>query len=401
VFKLNHFSYLKEDEISTIFHKPPMSISIDSNKNLLAYALGATLYMPAIRKQLSTDLISKKIEGLSSIVICLEDAIGDSMVIEAEESLIKQISEIQQAIYQGTCKVEDLPLIFIRIRNPEHMSHIAQQLNQGLALITGFVLPKFTSSNGVEYLHVLQEINNVYSTTLYGMPILESMELIYKETRLEAMLNVKSIFERYKDLILNIRIGATDFSGLFGIRRSSDMTIYDIQVIRDCISDIINIFGRVDENFIISGPVWEYFYSGERVLKPMIRESPFKDRKCSSGTKLRTELINKFEDGLIREVLLDKTNGLVGKTIIHPSHIKPVHALHVVTFEEYKDALSIIGSFNGNIGVLKSEFSNKMNEVKPHYNWAKKILAKANVFGVYNEQQYYVDLLKEREKTLV
>ncbi len=54
---------------------------------------------------------------------------------------------------------------------------------------------------------------------------------------------------------------------------------------------------------------------------------------ADSGVKLREKIINKSIDGLIREVLLDKANGIIGKTIIHPTHIIPVEALYVVSHE--------------------------------------------------------------------
>ncbi len=66
-----------------------------------------------------------------------------------------------------------------------------------------------------------------------------------------------------------------DFCSLFGIRRNEDTTIYDIAVIRNCIELIINQFLRKGSGFVLSGPVWEYFSSGERLLKPQLRISPF------------------------------------------------------------------------------------------------------------------------------
>ena len=106
-------------------------------------------------------------------------------------------------------------------------------------------------------------------------------------------------------------------------------------------------------------------------------------------------MIRKDFDGLIQETLLDRANGLVGKTIIHPSHLLPVQAMHVVTKEEYVDALSIFQQATGEKGVFKSEFMNKMNEIKPHLYWAKKVLIKSDIYGVYNENITFVDLLFE------
>ena len=196
--------------------------------------------------------------------------------------------------------------------------------------------------------------------------------------------------------MLNIRIGATDLCGLYGLRRDSETTVYEISIVNELITDIVNIFSREPDGYVVSGPVWEHFASTDRVLKPQLRQTPFEEQLGSEGILLRRELIRKDFDGLIQETLLDRANGLVGKTIIHPTHLLPVQALHVVSKEEYMDALSIVTQANGEKGVFKSEFNNKMNEIKPHLNWAKKVLIKSDIYGVYNEGNTFIDLLSEK-----
>lgn len=137
------------------------------------------------------------------------------------------------------------------------------------------------------------------------------------------------------------------------------------------------------------------FRNQQRVLKPQLRQTPFRESLGNDGLKMRTEMLHRYEDGLIHEVLLDQANGLVGKTVIHPSHIKLVQALHVVTLEDYVDAMAIFENAHTYNGVMKSSFSNKMNEVKPHYNWARKTLLKSTIYGVLHEQQTFIDLLTE------
>lgn len=132
------------------------------------------------------------------------------------------------------------------------------------------------------------------------------------------------------------------------------------------------------------------------MLKPQLRQTPFRNHFGDEGRNLRSELIDQNMDGLMREILLDITNGLIGKTIIHPSHIKVVQALNVVTYEEYNDALNIVESATGEFGVKKSQFLNKMNEIKPHYYWAQRMLLKSEVYGVLNEEYSNIDLIKRR-----
>lgn len=62
--------------------------------------------------------------------------------------------------------------------------------------------------------------------------------------------------------------------------------------------------------------------------------------------------------------------------------------------EDYLDALSIVESADGTRGVVKSSFSNKMIEIKPYLSWAKKILLKAEIYGVYHENRSYTDILR-------
>ncbi|PLR67832.1 MULTISPECIES: HpcH/HpaI aldolase/citrate lyase family protein [Bacillaceae] len=397
---MKHFQYLPKEKRNEIFLYEPIHFSKETERETLAYTLGATLYMPGNRTAISSDVLSGKFlngkhEGLTSMVICLEDSIGDTEVEAAEDNTVKQIETLSNSILKGQFDQRNLPLIFVRIRNEEQMKRLALKLEHHLQLLSGFVFPKFTSENGRGFYTVLQEIANLYSVTLYGMPILETKEIIYKESRMNELLGIKAILDDYYELVLNVRLGGTDLSGLFGIRRSRDTTIYDISVIRDCITDIINVFGRCEKEYIISGPVWEYFGGGQRILKPQIRQTPFQQAYGSEGLEFRANLIDRYDDGLIHEIVLDNTNGLVGKTIIHPLHIKIVNALNAVTKEEYLDASAILDQAISYNGVIRSEYSNKMNEIKPHYNWARKIILKSKIYGVFHEQQSFIDLINE------
>ncbi|GMA88387.1 hypothetical protein GCM10025868_36370 [Angustibacter aerolatus] len=98
-------------------------------------------------------------------------------------------------------------------------------------------------------------------------------------------------------------------------------------------------------------------------------------------------------DTLIREIALDKANGLCGKTVIHPSHVRAVHALSVVTHEEFSDASDVLGDDMVAGGVKASGYRNKMNESKPHRAWAERTMRRARVFGVAREDVSYVDVL--------
>lgn len=388
------FSDLNKKQIERLFFKLPEEVFSTSEKEVLSYALASTLYMPATRPNIYHDLLIKKHPALTSMVICLEDSIGDHEVEVAERKLVEELTHIYQALEEGVLVKNELPLIFIRIRSVAQFLKIMHTLGDKIALLTGIVIPKFEAVAGKIILKEVENYNKL-GHCLYAMPILETKKIIEKETRMEELLSIKKVLDHYKHLILNVRIGATDFCGLYGIRRNAETTVYDIAIIRDCISDIVNLFTRADSAYVVSGPVWEYFTTKERVLIPQLRETPFRKRYGKAGMNMRTQLIDKHMDGLIREVMMDITNGLTGKTIIHPTHIKPVQALNVVSYEEYLDACNIIDSSNGDIGVMKSSFSNKMNEIKPHFYWAQKIILKSKVYGVFHEGTTYIDLLKQ------
>ncbi|MEK4027609.1 MULTISPECIES: HpcH/HpaI aldolase/citrate lyase family protein [Bacillaceae] len=392
---MKYFNHLPELQLEGFFHQKPKVISKYTNRRKLACSLGPLLYMPATRPDIAQLIISNKYKELVALVICLEDAVGDLEVEQAEEQLISHMEEINRAVAAGQLTDETTPLIFTRIRSARQMRRLAERLGPSLEQLAGFVFPKFSSENGESFLSELQRINVQSGTVVYGMPILESPAVLYKEKRIEELLRIKELVDCYKERILNIRIGATDLCGLYGLRRNSQTTVYEISLVNELITDIVNLFSREPDGYVVSGPVWEYFSNHERILKPQLRQTPFEKQFGSEGLRLRKELISKNFDGLIQETLLDKANGLVGKTIIHPSHLLPVQAMHVVSKEEYVDALSIVQQANGQKGVFKSEFQNKMNEIKPHLKWAEKILMKSDIYGVFHEHSTFIDLLSE------
>jgi citrate lyase beta subunit len=397
---MRYFNYLTREEEKHLFHTPPISFNNSSDKELLSHAVGAALYMPATRQHIADDILTGKHQGLVSMVIDLEDAVGDNQVELAEESLCQQLYRVTALLKMGTLSAHNIPLIFIRVRSPDQMLRLIDILEDTIEIVTGFTLPKFSVENGLRYFEILSEYNRdriSNAPILYGMPILESSNVIYRESRSNALLEIKQLLDDYKEYVLNVRIGATDFSSLFGLRRSPDMTIYDIGVIRDCITDIINVFCRSEDRFVISGPVWEYFKS-DRVLKPQLRQTPFEESAGRLGRRLRMDYINVYVDGLIREVAMDKENGIIGKTIIHPTHILPVQSLYVVTHEEYLDATNIIANNNGYLGVLKSQYANKMNEIKPHLTWANRILSRSKIYGVLHENKNFTSILLGHEE---
>ncbi|MBY4036557.1 HpcH/HpaI aldolase/citrate lyase family protein [Rhodococcus fascians] len=376
---MQHFRHLDADTRERMFFLQPEDIAVSDGNNVVATALGATLYIPATRADLTATVHKRTDEGVRSIVIDLEDAVADHDLQFAVENTIRTLNELSGSN----------ALVFVRARTAQQIRTVCAGLAPGAAGLAGFVVPKFTSATGAEYLDEILAASTAHDTRLLAMPVLESAEVVHRETRDTELVAIRELLGKYRDIVLAVRIGATDMCGTFGIRRDRDLTIYDVRVVADVISAIVNHLGRNDgSGFVITGPVWEYFADHERMFRPLLRQTPFVDQEA---VRFRQQLVSSDLDALLREVALDRANGIQGKTVIHPSHVPAVHALSAVTHEEYHDALDILASDQG--GAQASGYRNKMNELGPHRNWAKQTMVRARAFGVTNEGITFVDLL--------
>ncbi|GHA67983.1 HpcH/HpaI aldolase/citrate lyase family protein [Streptomyces termitum] len=385
---MRHFGHIPSAARAALFHREPAEFTADSPARTLAVALGATLYSPATRPRLADAVRKQAARGVVSMVLCLEDSIGDADVAAGEANLVAEFRALADDRAAGG---PDVPLLFIRVREPAQITDLTARLGDTVALLAGFVLPKFTEHRGRAFLEALTEAEHTAGRRLFAMPVLESPELLHLETRAETLAGIAALTDKYRDRILALRLGVTDFCSAYGLRRSPDMTAYDVKVVSHVIADVVNVLGRADgTGFTITGPVWEYFRPGERIFKPQLRRSPFLEGRAED---LRTALIEHDMDGLLREIELDRANGLLGKTCIHPTHVLPVHALSVVSHEEWSDAQDILRPERDGGGVLRSAYTNKMNEVKPHRAWAERTLVRAEVFGVAREDVGFVELL--------
>ncbi|MFH9610393.1 HpcH/HpaI aldolase/citrate lyase family protein [Streptomyces sp. NPDC017448] len=406
---MRHFGHISPTVRQGLFHREPRVFTADSPARMLSIALGATLYSPATRPSLADDVLKQAARGVVSMVLCLEDSIDDAEVTGAEANLIRQFTDLaarEAAGAPGSGATESdergpdgatgatgpgVPLLFIRVREPDQITDLVRRLGGSVRMLSGFVLPKFTEERGRPFLEALAEAEAACGRRLFAMPVLESPELLHLETRADILRGIARTVDKYRDRVLALRLGVTDFCSAYGLRRAPDMTAYDVHIVASVIADVVNVLGRADgSGFTITGPVWEYFRRQERMFKPQLRRSPFLEGRAE---ELRTALIEHDLDGLLREIELDRANGLLGKTCIHPSHVAPVHALSVVSHEQYTDAQDILSPERGGGGVLRSAYTNKMNEVKPHRAWAERTLLRAEAFGVAREGVGFVDLL--------
>lgn len=333
----------------------PQMFSRTSGKEILQYAVGGLLYMPASNTKIANKIVSGEYSFVKSMVLDLEDSLGDDLVDFGIKSILRTVSVLSAAVEKGILADENVPLIFMRIRGFNQMSEIVKNLGEAVKYITGFVVPKFDRLNCARYIDEFSALPE----HLYIMPIIENKQALYKQFRMDNLLKVYDTLNWISSRVLNIRVGGADFCGILGIRRGITDTIYDIGVVRSVLEDIINVFGR---SYVVSAPVWEFFRD--------------KDNPANTAWK----------HGLCSELRCDKLQGFIGKTCIHPSQLPVVQKSLIVRFADYQEAVSILGMNENIAGVTKGVSGNRMNEVKTHINWARKTVGLASVYGTVEEK---------------
>lgn len=321
---------------------------MSSISEILPYRIGGLLYAPAINTGVADKLAQGAYPCLTSMAFCLEDSILDCALPQAEESLLATLAAIKERV-----PAERLPLLFVRVRTPKHLEHIHKLLADTEDILTGYILPKFDSSNGGDYAELITSLNRGRESRLYFMPIIESRLAAASLHRLEELHRIRNLLSTVQPYILNVRVGGTDFSNIFGMRRPIDRTIYDLGVVRDILVDISSVFTA---DYVVSGPVWEYF--------------------GSEGD------LGAWSEGLSRELEMDRLNGFTGKTAIHPSQLPIIYESLKVSEEDYSDALRILGWESELSGVAKSAEGGRMNEVKCHTRWARRIKILGDIYGI-------------------
>lgn len=354
---VRYFSYLEYEEEKILFHKIPKAFNKNKDKKFLQYALGGHIYVPAIRKDMIYKCLNGKIQGLTSFTICLEDAIGINGEGESIENLAEVLNEIQLS------NKKDIPLIFIRPRNLEQMFKFKDILEKNKDIITGIVIPKANGNKIDSFIEALDKIN---CSKLYIMPIIESIEFIDYTLKDKYLKDLKRAVLEHRDKILNIRVGVTDILGSYGIRRDKSLTIYDNIVFKNLTFDLMSILKNDEIDIPISGGVSEvYDMNNKEIL-----------------------------DTYIKEIKIDKLNGFIGKTVIHPLQMNVVQAMNVISYEDYMDAKSILDGIGSKYSISGSINCERMNEVNPHTKWARKIMILSNIYGVFNKGIKFNELFR-------
>lgn len=303
------------------------------NKRLSPWHLGATLYMPATRTDIAEAILNNKIDGLRSLVICLEDAVSESDIPTALSNLRELLAVLAQA--KANDGNSHWPLVFVRPRHIEMGQMLAA--NMDLSPIDGLVLPKFTLASLPGWWEIVRD------TPLCIMPTLETEEVfdVVQMRELATALQAHPCHQR----IIALRIGGNDLMNVISLRRTRHFTLYDGPM-GYVIKMLVAIFASRD--FALTAPVCEH-----------IDDHQIMDR----------------------ELALDMAHGLVGKTAIHPNQISKIEQALMVSSIDYADALRILNSTQA---VFKSQGA--MCEPATHRRWASGILARAQVYGISAEQ---------------
>lgn len=285
------------------------------------YALGATLYIPILQKNLAHILKREKYPFLKSIVICLEDSTALSDLAQG----MKKLENLLKHFKRSDLKV------FIRARNIKNLRDILNFKN--INLVDGFALAKFDTTNIAEYLSLFIENNNFYL-----MPILETKD-VFSSLKLNDILKE---LQPFKERVLVIRIGGEDILSLLNMMRDCQKTIYEIMPLYLILSTIINLFKP--NGFNISSTVYTCFDN---------------------------------LDILHKELKSDGEHQIFNKTSIHPKQIELIHHSYKITEDELFVANRLLNErsaiFNHN---------NRMYEKTTHFNWAKAIVNRYENYGV-------------------
>lgn len=298
-------------------------------KQISPFALGATLYMPATRDDLLDVVFGSKIEGLRSLVVCLEDAVVERDV----DAALANLKSLLKGIQALGGRPKNAPLLFVRPRD----ACMAAQLNEWplMANIDGFVAPKFNLVSLKDWEKAIT------APGLRVMPTLETADVYDPGAMVELR---DALCGPLRERIIALRIGGNDLMGCLGLRRSPQRTLYESPM-----SYVIPMLaGVMGPHFSLTAPVFE-----------------------------RMDNLKLLEE----ELALDIEHGLVGKTAIHPCQIAVIHNALRVSVDDLNSARLILG--DGAAAVFKH--GGAMCEPATHHRWAKNIVARAHWHGVRHE----------------
>lgn len=359
---ISHARQLDERHRERFFAVQPRSL-VGASPREIGAALGALLYIPANRPQLTNDLARARQVGAAAVALDLEDAVP-----------VAERGAAVRAVTKVLLEHASFPLVFVRVPEPTDVRAIVGSLRAHGSSLTGFILPKFeANARGREFFAEIRRGEENLGRRLLALPVVETRAVAQRETRLDTLLDIRQLCTEEEARVAGVRIGLTDLRAIFGMRARAGASAYSSAVVASVIGDIVNIFARQGEDGAEAVPV------AGGVLEQYGRES---------GVELADEL------------LADQANGLVGKSVIHPSHVPVVNAYAAVSEADHHDANAIVAKAAIG-GAFASTRSTRMNEVAPHLPWARLTLQRAAAFGVIRDGMARQELAASLVRTLV
>ena len=290
-------------------------------QDISGYDVGALLYCPAnAHHTVAQAVAAERLPRPFSLALCLEDTVRADALAAAEQAVEQTLHDLTDAARQETFY---RPLTFVRVRSPEQLARLGRAYGKYRPL----------QADGLDYFY---------------MPVFEAPSMLPLHTRHAALAEVKAQLDALRECILNIRVGGNDLCHVFGLRRDPGHTIYDLRPVADVLTDLLTTFAP---DYLVAGPVWEY-YDGPG-----------------------------WAEGLAQECALDRLNGFVGKTVIHPKQIPIVNQSLQVSPADYADANSIL-TWDDPCLVAPSAEGTRMNEYQTHFRWAQRVAALGRRYGV-------------------
>ncbi|NUS43700.1 MAG: HpcH/HpaI aldolase/citrate lyase family protein [Mycobacteriaceae bacterium] len=374
---ITHFNHIPPNIREQLFHEAPQPFRPSDDRWALANAASTTLYGPSTQSHIAAKIEKWGRSGVPSLVYDLEDGIPASHVRRGMDNLVEQFAEYA---HHGT---GPRPLLFVRVRTPEHITELVERLGPDAHVITGYILPKFTSADAVsrEFLHTIAELNTRHGLRQYAVPIVETGDFADVQHRVRANVETKALMDEHPGLVLWLEVGSTDLSAAFGISRPENLTIYDLPP-GDAVKDMNSILGAVVEReaggrshfereYLLSGPGWEYF---ERVPPP----------RMLTTLERYGAAVARMHAGLIREHEISIAMGMHTTGAIHPDQVRVALAMAAVPYETYHAAQQRLGRKEEGGGGVHGAAAGAGGRIvgPPHGAWASLIMARAKAFGV-------------------
>ena len=292
-----------------------------------AYSLGATLYMPVLHPRVADILHGRLPPPAASIVLCLEDALANHDVADGLRRLDQLISDLPERLPVRT---------FLRPRDKEMALELCARATG--TSIEGLVAPKVVPETLADWLELTRE--GGFSV----MPTLES-GCFFDPAKVCAIRDILDDHPQDAARIAAIRLGGNDLLSSLALRRERGITSWEgpLSWVISMASSILIAAG-----YPVAAPVYD------------VIDDP---------------------DTLRRETLRDVAAGFISKTVIHPAQTPVINRAFQVSREDVAHARAALDSEAQAV----FRVGGMMCEPATHRAWARRTVARQEVFGVVDE----------------